>query len=291
MEQPQLDRKPPWLRAKIPGGAAYNEIRGIVRSYNLHTVCESALCPNIGECWSRRTATLMILGDRCTRSCRFCAVTTAKPLPVNYEEPKNVALAIKAMGLKYAVITSVARDDLKDGGAEIWAQTIKEVRALNPETKIEVLIPDFRGNMKSLLTVLEARPDVLNHNVETVPRLQKRVRPQARYERSLEILKRAAQEGFPTKTGLMLGIGETTGEIESTLVDLYGIGVRILTLGQYLRPSKDHLPIDRWVSPEEFNAWKAFALKMGFHHVESGPLVRSSYHADEYIGIGKEVLL
>ncbi|ACD83579.1 lipoyl synthase [Candidatus Methylacidiphilum infernorum] len=291
MEQPQPNGKPPWLRAKIPGGAAYNEIRGIVRSYNLHTVCESALCPNIGECWSRRTATLMILGDRCTRSCRFCAVTTARPLPVNYEEPKNVALAIKAMGLKYAVITSVARDDLKDGGAEMWAQTIKEVRALNPETKIEVLIPDFRGNMKSLLTVLEARPDVLNHNVETVPRLQKRVRPQARYERSLEILKRSAQEGFPTKTGLMLGIGETTGEIESTLVDLYGIGVRILTLGQYLRPSKDHLPIDRWVSPEEFNAWKEFALKMGFHHVESGPLVRSSYHADEYVGAAKEALL
>nr|WP_242524220.1 lipoyl synthase [Methylacidiphilum caldifontis] len=276
-----MNRKPPWLRAKIPGGAAYNEIRHLVHSYNLHTVCESALCPNIGECWSRKTATFMILGDRCTRSCRFCAVTTAKPLPINQEEPKNVALAIKAMGLKYAVITSVARDDLKDGGAEAWAQTIKEVRALNPQTKIEVLIPDFRGNRESLMKVLDAKPDVLNHNIETVPRLQKRVRPQARYERSLEVLKQSAEQGFPTKTGLMLGIGETKEEIESTLLDLYHIGVKILTLGQYLRPSPNHLPVDRWVSPEEFKSWKEFGLRLGFSHVESGPLVRSSYHADE----------
>ncbi len=278
-----MARKPSWLRAKIPGGAAYNEIRNIVSLYHLHTVCESALCPNIGECWGRKTATLMILGDRCTRSCRFCAVTTAKPLGVDPEEPKNVALAIQAMGLKYAVITSVARDDLKDGGADIWAKTIREVRALNPHTKIEVLIPDFRGNRESLRKVLEAKPDVLNHNVETVPRLQKLVRPQARYDRSLEVLKTSAKEGFLTKTGLMLGIGETEKEIESTLLELRQVGVQILTLGQYLRPSKNHLPIDRWVHPEEFQSWKEYGLKIGFSHVESGPLVRSSYHADEHL--------
>ncbi|CAI9086210.1 lipoyl synthase [Candidatus Methylacidiphilum fumarolicum] len=283
MEQLLMARKPSWLRAKIPGGAAYNEIRNIVSLYHLHTVCESALCPNIGECWGRKTATLMILGDRCTRSCRFCAVTTAKPLGVDPEEPKNVALAIQAMGLKYAVITSVARDDLKDGGADIWAKTIREVRALNPHTKIEVLIPDFRGNRESLRKVLEAKPDVLNHNVETVPRLQKLVRPQARYDRSLEVLKTSAKEGFLTKTGLMLGIGETEKEIESTLLELRQVGVQILTLGQYLRPSKNHLPIDRWVHPEEFQSWKEYGLKIGFSHVESGPLVRSSYHADEHL--------
>ncbi|TFE66035.1 lipoyl synthase [Methylacidiphilum sp. Yel] len=283
MEQLLMARKPSWLRAKIPGGAAYNEIRNIVSFYHLHTVCESALCPNIGECWGRKTATLMILGDRCTRSCRFCAVTTAKPLGVDPEEPKNVALAIQAMGLKYAVITSVARDDLKDGGADIWAKTIREVRALNPHTKIEVLIPDFRGNRESLRKVLEAKPDVLNHNVETVPRLQKLVRPQARYDRSLEVLRTSAKEGFLTKTGLMLGIGETEKEIESSLLELRQVGVQILTLGQYLRPSKNHLPIDRWVSPEEFQSWKEYGLKIGFSHVESGPLVRSSYHADEHL--------
>jgi len=274
-------RKPSWLRAKIPGGPVYQETSGIVRTHKLHTVCESAQCPNLGECWSRKTATIMILGNICTRSCGFCAVHTGRPTELDTDEPRRVAEAIRLMGLKHAVITSVARDELTDGGAGIWAETIRAVRAENPQTAIEVLIPDFKGRWQDLETVLAAKPDILNHNVETVPRLHKQVRPQAKYERSLEMLRRAKQADFVTKSGLMLGIGEREEEIAATLLDMAADKLDILTLGQYLRPSADHLPMHRWVTPEEFAHWKKFSLEHGFRVVESGPLVRSSYHADE----------
>jgi lipoic acid synthetase len=274
-------RKPSWLRAKVPGGPAYQEVKQLVQANRLHTVCESAQCPNLGECWSRGTATIMILGNTCTRSCGFCAVNTGRPPTTDWAEPARVAEAVKTMKLRHAVITSVARDDLKDGGAEIWARTIRAIRHLNPQTAIEVLIPDFKGHWQDLDTVLDAQPDILNHNVETVPRLHKLVRPQAKYERSLELLQRAKARGFTTKSSIMLGIGEWEEEIDATLRDLAALRVDILTLGQYLRPSPDHLPVDRWVTPEEFARWKERALDLGFGVCESGPLVRSSYHADE----------
>jgi lipoic acid synthetase len=281
LSEPLNPRKPAWLRARIPGGPVYQETRDIVRTHRLHTVCESAQCPNLGECWSRKTATIMILGDICTRSCGFCAVKTGRPTELDWEEPERVAEAIRLMDLRHAVITSVARDELADGGAAVWAATIRAVRRVNPRTKIEVLIPDFKGRWQDLETVLEAGPDILNHNVETVPRLHRHVRPQAKYERSLEMLRRAKQAGFVTKSGLMLGIGEEEEEIEATLRDLSADELDILTLGQYLRPSAQHLPVKRWVTPEEFAAWKEFGLGLGFGVVESGALVRSSYHADE----------
>ena len=274
-------RKPGWLRAKIPGGPVYQETSQIVRAHQLHTVCESAQCPNLGECWSRKTATIMILGNVCTRSCGFCAVLTGRPTELDRDEPRRVAEAIRLMGLRHAVITSVARDELLDGGAAIWAETIRAVREQNPQTAIEVLIPDFKGRWHDLETVLAAGPDILNHNVETVPRLHKLVRPQARYERSLELLRRAKHAGFVTKSGLMLGLGERDDEIELTLRAMAADGLDILTLGQYLRPSAQHLPLYRWISPEDFARWKRFGLEIGFRVVESGPLVRSSYHADE----------
>ncbi len=274
-------RKPAWLRAKIPGGPVYQETTKIVHEHKLHTVCESAQCPNLGECWSRKTATIMILGNICTRSCGFCAVQTGRPTELDRDEPRRVAEAIRLMGLKHAVITSVARDELRDGGASIWAATIRAVRVENPQTAIEVLIPDFKGRWQDLETVLDAKPDILNHNVETVPRLHKLVRPQAKYERSLEMLRRAKAAGFVTKSGLMLGIGEERDEIAATLRDMAADKLDILTLGQYLRPSAQHLPLYRWVPPEEFAHWKQFSLDLGFRVVESGPLVRSSYHADE----------
>jgi lipoic acid synthetase len=278
---PLNTRKPAWLRAKIPGGSTYQETTGIVRHHTLHTVCESAQCPNLGECWARRTATIMILGNICTRSCGFCAVQTGRPTELDRDEPRRVAEAIRLMGLKHAVITSVARDELLDGGAGIWAETIRAVRAVSPQTAIEVLIPDFKGKWKDLETVLEAKPDILNHNVESVARMQKTIRPQAKYERSLELLRRAKAAGFVTKSGLMLGIGEEQDEIAATLRDMAAEKIDILTLGQYLRPSAQHLPMFRWVTPEEFSHWKKFSLEIGFKVVESGPLVRSSYHADE----------
>ena len=274
-------RKPNWLRARIPGGPIYQETTKIVHEHKLHTVCESAQCPNLGECWSRKTATIMILGNICTRSCGFCAVQTGRPTELDRDEPRRVAEAIRLMGLKHAVITSVARDELTDGGAGIWAETIRAVREENPNTAIEVLIPDFKGRWQDLETVLAAKPDILNHNVETVPRLHKQVRPQAKYERSLEMLRRAKAAGFVTKSGLMLGIGERDEEIAATLRDMAADKLDILTLGQYLRPSAQHLPLYRWVTPEEFAHWKQFSLDLGYRVVESGPLVRSSYHADE----------
>ncbi|PTX99770.1 lipoyl synthase [Verrucomicrobia bacterium LW23] len=274
-------RKPAWLRAKIPGGEAYQQTRDLIKVSRLHTVCESAQCPNLGECWSRKTATIMILGNVCTRGCGFCAVLTGRPTELDLDEPRRVAEALKVMNLRHAVITSVARDELKDGGASVWAATIRAVRKECPQTSIEVLIPDFRGRWHDLDTVLDAGPDILNHNMETVPRLHKIVRPQARYDRTLELLSRAGERGFVTKTGLMLGIGEDQQEIEQTLRDIVSVGVEILTLGQYLRPSAQHLPIHRWVEPAEFERWKEFGLSIGYKVVESGPLVRSSYHADE----------
>lgn len=275
------DRKPNWLRAKLPTSPEYREVRSIVDHGDLHTVCQSARCPNMGECWSRRTATVMILGNVCTRACTFCAIQTGRPTELDLGEPARVAAAIQKMGLRHAVLTSVSRDDLKDGGASVWAATIRAVRYKNPETSIEVLIPDFRGNTDHLDTVLEAKPDILNHNFETVERLQRPVRKTASWDVSGKILAHAKSRGFTTKTGLMLGIGEEVSEIEATLRHLRGLGVDILTIGQYLQPTKEHRKMFRWVPPEEFAHWKQFSLQLGFGVVESGPLVRSSYHADE----------
>jgi len=256
-------------------------VRRRVDKHRLHTVCESARCPNLGECWARGTATFMILGDVCTRSCGFCAVKTGRPNELDWNEPARVAEAIRLMGLNYAVITSVARDELSDGGASIWAATIRAVRQVVPHCRIETLIPDFKGSEICLNRVLDAKPDVLNHNTETVPRLYRQVRPQARYERTLELLERAKARGFFTKSSLMLGIGEQEQELEQVLKDLRRAQVDILTLGQYLQPTTKHLPVARYLPPEEFADWKRRGLKMGFKVVESGPLVRSSYHADE----------
>lgn len=274
-------RKPSWLRAKLPTSPNYREVRKLVDDSHLHTVCQSAQCPNMGECWSRGTATVMILGNVCTRSCTFCAVQTGRPEGVDIGEPARVAEAIAKMGLRHAVITSVARDDLKDGGASIWAATIRAVRRRNPNCGIEVLIPDFRGSEECLNIVLDAKPDILNHNMETVARLQRPIRKTARYDRTLWVLRHSKERGFVTKSGIMLGIGEEKHEVEQTLRDLRGVGVEIITIGQYLQASPQHAPIHRWVTPEEFDEWREFGLSIGFGVVESGPLVRSSYHADE----------
>jgi lipoyl synthase len=277
--------RPKWLRAPAPAGENYRDLKNLISRLRLHTVCESAACPNVGECWNHRTATFMILGNVCTRRCGFCAVGKGAPLPVDYDEPSRVAEAVAAMGLRFAVITSVNRDDRKDGGAELFALTIRAIRERVPGCGVEVLIPDFQGNREALGLVMEAAPDVLNHNTETVPRLYRQVRLGARYERSLDILataKRLKPE-CPTKSGLMLGLGETTEEVLRVMRDLRGQGVDILTLGQYLRPSPKHLPIVRYVTPEEFGAFRKAGYEMGFQHVESGPLVRSSYHAREAV--------
>lgn len=273
-------RRPEWLRVRLPQGGEFAETRGIVSRHRLHTVCESANCPNVGECWSSGTATFMILGNVCTRSCGFCAVLTGRPGTVDREEPERVASAIARMGLVHAVITSVDRDELADGGATIWAETILAIRRLSPTTKVEVLIPDFQGKAEDLDTVLAARPDILAHNVETVPRLQRTVRPQAKYDRSLWVLRHAKDRGFITKSGLMLGLGETHDEVAEVMRDLRGVNCDLLTLGQYLQPTRDHLPVDRYWHPDEFARLKEIADKLGFLHVESGPLVRSSYHAE-----------
>jgi lipoyl synthase len=277
---PKLDR-PKWLRAPAPAGDNYNDLKALIDRLRLHTVCESAACPNVGECWNHRTATFMILGNVCTRRCGFCAVQKGGPLPVDYDEPRRVAEAVAAMGLKFAVITSVNRDDRKDGGADLFALTIRAIRERIPDCGVEVLIPDFQGSRAALETVLEAAPDVLNHNTETVPRLYRQVRLGARYQRSLELLEQAKcmSPATPVKSGLMLGLGETTDEVLGVMRDLRAHSVDILTVGQYLRPSPKHLPIVRYVPPEEFEALRAAGREMGFAHVESGPLVRSSYHA------------
>ncbi|HVZ48653.1 MAG TPA: lipoyl synthase [Gemmatimonadaceae bacterium] len=273
--------KPAWLRAKVPQGAGYESVTALVRDQQLHTVCQSAQCPNIGECWSRGTATLMILGNICTRSCNFCAIQTGRPTELDLGEPARVAAAVAAMRLRHCVLTSVARDELKDGGAGVWAATIRAVRHRNPFTAIEVLVPDFKGRLADVDTVLAAGPDIFNHNVETVERLQRPVRVQAQYDRSRGVLRHAKSRGFVTKTGLMLGLGERPEEVEQTLRDLVADRVDILTIGQYLQPTPQHLPVARWAPPEEFRRWKELGLRLGLGVVESGPLVRSSYHADE----------
>ena len=275
------NRKPEWLRAKLPTSSGYKLTREIVDTHDLHTVCKSAQCPNMGECWSRGTATVMILGNICTRSCTFCAIQTGRPSELDLGEPARVAESIAKMNLKYTVITSVARDDLKDGGASVWAATIRAIRHRVPECAIEVLTADFRGQQEYLDVVLDACPDIFNHNMETVKRLQRPIRKTARYDRSLWVLKHAKSRGFITKSGLMLGIGEKEDEIKQVMQDMVDAGVDILTIGQYLQPTKEHQPIDRWVTPEEFKHWKDYALKIGFGVCESGPMVRSSYHADE----------
>jgi lipoic acid synthetase len=271
--------RPDWLKVKLPGGENYTRLRGLIETHRLHTVCEEARCPNMGECWNAGTATFMILGDVCTRSCGFCAVTTGRPSGLDTDEPYRVAEAIRLMDVRHAVITSVNRDELPDGGAAIFAETIRQARKVNPSVRIEVLIPDFRGVRWALQLVIDERPDVLNHNTETVPRLYGRVRPQAKYGRSLELIRRGHDAGMVTKSGLMLGLGESSDEVLEVMRDLRGSGCDILTLGQYLRPSKEHLPVERYVPPAEFLDFRKEGLSMGFRHVESGPLVRSSYHA------------
>jgi lipoic acid synthetase len=276
-------RKPDWLKVRLPGGENYFELKRLMRELGLHTVCESARCPNIGECWSHRTATFMILGNLCTRRCGFCSVPKGRPLPVDWDEPERVARAAAAMGVRYAVVTSVDRDDQEDGGARLFALTIQALRRHIAGCKVEVLIPDFRGSDEALQIVLGARPDVLNHNVETVPRLYPVARRGSRYERSLRLLARAREiaPAIPTKSGLMVGLGETTVELHGVLRDLASAGVDIVTIGQYLRPSPDQLPVARFYTPDEFASLKRYGMELGIRHVESGPLVRSSYHAHE----------
>jgi lipoic acid synthetase len=271
--------RPEWLKVKVPLGERFAHLKNLMEGQKLHTVCEEARCPNMGECWNAGTATFMILGDICTRSCGFCAVKTGKPLVLDLEEPVRVAEAIRVMGVRHAVITSVNRDELPDGGAAVFAETIRQARLTNPGVTVEVLIPDFKGVWWALEIVLRAVPDILNHNVETVPRLYPEVRPQAKYERSLELLRRAKDGGMVTKSGLMLGLGEEMDEVVAVLGDLRDAGCDIVTLGQYLQPTTDHLPVRRYVHPDEFRWLKGKGLAMGFRHVESGPLVRSSYHA------------
>lgn len=281
-------RKPPWLKLKLPSGPEYEQVRSLIRSGALHTVCQEARCPNQWECFSHRTATFLILGGRCTRNCLFCAVEHGPSGPPDPGEPARVAEAAATLGLRYVVVTSVTRDDLPDGGAALFAETVTAIRAKIPEVRIEVLIPDFQGDSNALKTVIEARPDVLNHNIETVLRLYPKVRPQAIYERSLELFRRAKKmsPSLPVKSGLMLGLGETEREIRDTLQDLFNAGCTMLTLGQYLQPSNAHLPVERYVPPEEFDSWKSIALSMGFSQVASGPLVRSSYHARDLFETG-----
>ena len=276
----QTKRRPRWLKVPMPAGKNFNDVRALVKAKRLHTVCEGARCPNVGECWGRRTATFMILGNICTRNCRFCAIESARPQPVDEHEPERVADAVRALSLRYAVVTSVTRDDLADGGAQLFAETIRRIKMKVPNCKIEVLIPDFQGSRAALRLVLDALPDVLNHNLETVSRLYPIVRPQADYQRSLQLLYEAKQLGALTKSGIMLGLGETLAEIRRAMRDLRDVKCDILTLGQYLQPTIKHLPIDRFVTPQEFDLLRDEGLEMGFKLVESGPLVRSSYHAD-----------
>ncbi len=281
-DKPQ-PRRPEWIRAKLPYGESYAKLLGLMRGKQLHTVCEEARCPNLGECWGRGTATFMILGDICTRSCGFCAVKTGRPTELDTDEPRRVAEAVMSMNLRHVVITSVNRDELRDGGASIFAETIRQIRIKSPKCRIEILIPDFRGDNVALDVVVDAAPDILNHNVETVPRLYTVVRPQAKYDRSLNVLTYFKERGLVTKSGVMVGIGEKPEEILEVMKDLRKSNVDILTVGQYLQPTKEHLPIDRYVTPDEFEMYKRIGLEMGFKFVESGPLVRSSYHADEQI--------
>jgi len=276
-------KKPKWLKVKLPTGQAYKAVRGITKSHDLHTICESGNCPNMGECWGAGTATFMILGNICTRSCGFCNVMTGRPLAVDILEPKKVARSVQLMKVKHAVITSVDRDDLKDGGASIWVETINEIRKENPETTMETLIPDFKGRLKDIQPIIDVAPEVVSHNMETVRRLTKKVRIQAKYDRSLDVLRHLNEGGIKTKSGIMLGLGETEAEVVETMHDLRAVGVSIMTIGQYLQPSKKHLSVLEFITPAQFNKYREIGLSLGFQHVESSPLVRSSYHAEKHI--------
>ena len=276
-------KKPKWLRVKLPTGENYKKVRNLVDEHKLHTICESGSCPNMGECWGEGTATFMILGNVCTRSCGFCAVKTGKPEVVDIYEPGRVANSVKIMGVKHAVITSVDRDDLKDGGSDIWAQTVRAIRQQSPQTTMETLIPDFAGKWENLQVIIDVAPEIVSHNLETVRRLTKQVRIQAKYDRSLEVLFRLKKGGMRTKSGVMLGLGETPAEVLETMQDLVAVGVDVLTLGQYLQPTLKHLPVAEFITPEQFDFYKEEGLKMGFRYVESGPLVRSSYHAEKHL--------
>ena len=276
-------KKPKWLKVKLPTGDAYKKVRNLVSEHKLNTICESGNCPNMGECWGAGTATFMILGNVCTRSCGFCAVATGKPEKVDIFEPGRVANSVKLMKVKHAVITSVDRDDLSDGGSEIWVSTVKAIRRQSPSTTLETLIPDFAGNWKNLQNIIDVAPEIVSHNIETVRRLTKTIRVQAKYNRSLELLLRLKQGGMKTKSGLMLGLGETHEEVLETLDDLRSVNVDIVTLGQYLQPTPKHASVDEFISPEKFDEYKNYGLKLGFKYVESGPLVRSSYHAEKHL--------
>ena len=284
MKKDVLNKKPRWLRVKLPSGKKFRDLKKLVEDYRLHTICESGNCPNMGECWGVGTATFMILGNICTRSCGFCAVATGKPKSIDWSEPERVAQSVKLMNIKHCVITSVDRDDLEDGGSGIWVETVNAVRRLSPDTTLETLIPDFKGDVKQIQKIANVNPEVVSHNIETVRRLTKQVRIQAKYERSLAVLKTLKKEGVQrTKSGLMLGLGEKKQEVIDAMKDLINVNVDILTLGQYLQPTKKHLPAVRFVSPEEFKSFKDIGLKIGFKYVESGPLVRSSYHAEKHL--------
>ena len=285
VENKELERikKPKWLRVKLPIGENYRKVRSLVDEHKLHTICESGSCPNMGECWGEGTATFMILGNICTRSCGFCAVKTGKPEEVDAYEPGKVANSVKIMKVKHAVITSVDRDDLKDGGSEIWAQTVRAIRKQSPGTTLETLIPDFAGKWENLQVIIDIAPEIVSHNLETVRRLTKQVRIQAKYDRSLELLFRLKKGGMHTKSGLMLGLGESEQEILEAMQDLRNVGVEVLTLGQYLQPTLKHLPVVEFINPEKFEYYKIKGLEMGFRYVESGPLVRSSYHAEKHL--------
>ena len=285
VENKELERikKPKWLRVKLPIGENYRKVRSLVDEHKLHTICESGSCPNMGECWGEGTATFMILGNICTRSCGFCAVKTGKPEEVDAYEQGKVANSVKIMKVKHAVITSVDRDDLKDGGSEIWAQTVRAIRKQSPGTTLETLIPDFAGKWENLQVIIDIAPEIVSNNLETVRRLTKQVRIQAKYDRSLELLFRLKKGGMHTKSGLMLGLGESEQEILETMQDLRNVGVEVLTLGQYLQPTLKHLPVVEFINPEKFEYYKIKGLEMGFRYVESGPLVRSSYHAEKHL--------
>ncbi|MBY0480382.1 MAG: lipoyl synthase [Chitinophagaceae bacterium] len=284
-------KKPSWLRVKLPIGESYKHVRGLVDTHQLHTICESGNCPNMGECWGEGTATFMILGNICTRSCGFCAVATGRPEAVDWDEPQRVAEAIHLMKVKHAVLTSVDRDELKDGGSIIWHNTIKAVKALNPGTTLETLIPDFRGITDQIQRIIDAAPDVVSHNMETVERITRQVRIQAKYRRSLEVLRTLKAGGMRTKTGIMLGLGETKEEVIQAMEDLVANGTDVLTLGQYLQPTKKHLPVQRFVHPDEFAELREIGYRIGLDYVESGPLVRSSYHSEKHVipGIGRQL--
>lgn len=283
-EEKKISKKPSWLKVKLPTGEEYTKVRKLVSEHKLHTICESGNCPNMGECWGAGTATFMILGNICTRSCGFCAVKTGRPLPADLEEPMRVANSVKLMKVKHCVITSVDRDDLKDGGSIIWVETVNAVRKLSPTTTMETLIPDFKGDWDNLQRIIDVAPEIVSHNLETVRRLTRQVRIQAKYDRSLEVIKRLHDGGMKTKSGIMLGLGETEDEVLESMQDLRNSGCDILTLGQYLQPTPKHLPVAEYVKPEQFAKYKKVGLEeMGFRFVESGPLVRSSYHAEKHL--------